>query len=157
MTTSCRLRPPLSSRSATPRRPSNPRPSERRAVSEVLEGCLVGETSPPSANFDGHIADRHAALHREGAERLAAVFNHVPDPATGPDAVEDTEHEVLGADVRRKLSLDRHGHRLRPSLRERLGREDVLDLARPDAEREGPERAVGSGVGVAADYDEPRG
>ena len=42
-------------------------------------------------------------------------------------------------------------HRLGPPLGQRLGRQHVLDLARADAERERAERAVGGGVGVAAD------
>ena len=40
---------------------------------------------------------------------------------------------------------------LRVALEQRLGREDHLDLARPDPERERPERAVGARVRVAAD------
>ena len=40
---------------------------------------------------------------------------------------------------------------LRLALEQGLGREDHLDLARPDPERERPERAVGRGVRVAAD------
>ena len=43
------------------------------------------------------------------------------------------------------------GHPLRPRLRQRLGGQHVLDLARADAEGERPERAVRGGVAVAAD------
>ena len=42
-------------------------------------------------------------------------------------------------------------HRLRPPLRQRLGGQDVLDLARADAERERAEGAVRGRVRVAAD------
>ena len=42
-------------------------------------------------------------------------------------------------------------HRLRLALEQRLGGEDHLDLARPDAEGERPEGAVSGGVRVAAD------
>ena len=42
-------------------------------------------------------------------------------------------------------------HRLRPALRERLRREDVLDLGRADPERERAEGAVRRRVAVAAD------
>ena len=48
-------------------------------------------------------------------------------------------------------AVDGHGHRLRPGLRQGLGGEDVLDLAGADAEGQRAERAVGAGVGVAAD------
>ena len=43
------------------------------------------------------------------------------------------------------------GHRLRAHLGQRLGGQDVLDLAGPDAEGEGAEGAVCRGVAVAAD------
>src|SRR5215212_10922929 len=102
---------------------------------EVLEGGLVGGDEPGSRSaFDGHVAHGHAALHREGAYRLAPVLDDVADPAAGPDAVEDAEHEVLGGDVGGQLTLHRHGHRLWPALEQRLRREDVLDLAGADAE-----------------------
>ena len=123
---------------------------------QVLEGRLVGgnEAGPGSA-LDGHVAHGHAALHRELPHGLAAVFDHVPYPATGPDTIQDAEHEVLGRDVGGKLALDGDGHGLRAALRERLGGEDVLDLAGSNAEGERAERAVGGGVGVAADDHEP--
>ena len=47
-------------------------------------------------------------------------------------------------------TVDRHAHPLRPRLRQRLGRQNVLDLAGADAEGQRPERAVGRGVAVAA-------
>ena len=45
---------------------------------------------------------------------------------------------------------------LRVALEKRLGREDHLDLARPDPEGERPERPVCRGVRVAADDRHPR-
>jgi hypothetical protein len=58
----------------------------------------------------------------------------VANPAAGPDTVQDAEHEVLGGHVGGQLALYRDGHRPRPHLRQGLRREDVLDLARADAE-----------------------
>src|SRR5215210_2206925 len=124
---------------------------------QVLEGRLVGghEASPGPA-LDGHVAHGHATLHREPPDGLATVFDHVPNPASGTDAVQDAEHQVLGRNVRGELALDGDGHGLRPALGQRLGGEDVLDLAGSDAEGERAERAVGGGVGVSADDHEPR-
>ena len=45
---------------------------------------------------------------------------------------------------------DRHRHRARPHLGQGLGGQHVLHLAGADAEGDGPEGAVGGGVGVAA-------
>ena len=50
-----------------------------------------------------------------------------------------------------QAAVDAHLVGLRVALEQGLGREDHLDLARPDPEREGPERAVRAGVRVAAD------
>src|SRR5215210_1642923 len=125
-------------------------------ASEVLEGRLVrGYEARPGPTLDGHVAHGHAALHRELSDGLTPVLYYVPDPATRPYTVQDAEHEVLGRDVGGKRALDGDGHGLRPALGKRLGSEDVLDLARPDAESERAERAVGGRVGVAADDHEP--
>ena len=55
---------------------------------------------------------------------------------------------ALTPGARRAVDPDLVG--LRVALEERLGGEDHLDLARPDAERQGPERAVRARVRVAA-------
>src|SRR5215203_3477425 len=134
-----------------------PAPGGVLPASKVLEGRLVGRHEAcPGPALDGHVAHGHASLHRELPYGLTPVLYDVPDPAARPDAVQDAEHEVLCRDVRGKLALDGDGHGLRPALGERLGGEDVLDLARPDAESERPERAVGCRMGVAADDHEPR-
>ncbi len=50
-----------------------------------------------------------------------------------------------------ELAVDGHRHPLRSFLRQRLGGEHVLDLARADAEGDRAERTVRGGVRVAAD------
>ena len=74
-----------------------------------------------------------------------------PLPAAGADPADHGQHQVLGGDPGRQLAVDGHRHGGRPSLRERLGGEHVLDLAGADAEGQGAEGAVGRGVAVAAD------
>ena len=74
----------------------------------------------------------------------------MPGAAADPDAGEQREDDVLGGDAGAEVAVDRDLVRLGPALEERLGREDHLDLARPDPERQGPERAVGRRVRVAA-------
>ena len=54
-----------------------------------------------------------------------------------------------------QVAVDGDGHRAGPVLRQGLGGEHVLDLAGADAERQRAERAVGGGVGVAADDGQP--
>ena len=61
------------------------------------------------------------------------------------------EDEVLGGDAERQLALEPHAHGLRPALDQRLRRQHMRQLARPDAERQRAQPAMGAGVAVAAD------
>ncbi len=129
----------------------------RRRVHPALhigERRVVRRDHPGAGTrLDGHVADGHPTLHREGSDRVAAVLDEMAGATAGPDARDDPEDDVLRAHVRRRLTLDRHGHGPRTLARDRLRREDVLDVARPDAERDRAQGAVGRRVAVAA-HDE---
>ena len=102
---------------------------------EVGEGDVVGRDEPGlGAGLDRHVADRHAALHREPGDRVAAVLDHRADPAARADAPDDGEDHVLGGGAGGQLAGDGDRHRARPLLGERLRGEHVLDLAGADAE-----------------------
>src|SRR5262249_21270315 len=77
--------------------------------------------------------------------------DRVAGRAADADLADDAEDEILGGDAARQLAVAADLHRLRPRLRHRLSRQDVLDLGRTDAERERAERAVGRRVRVATD------
>ena len=119
-----------------------------RAALEVREGRLVRrDHAGAGAGLDRHVADRHPPLHRERADRAAAELEHVALPAVGADLRDDREDDVLRGDAGLELALDGDRHRLEGLERQRLGRQDVLDLARADAERHRAERAVGARCG----------
>ena len=62
----------------------------------IFESRLVrSDQSGLCSAFDAHIADGHAAFHREAADRRAGVFDHVADTAVGSDLVDDAENNVL--------------------------------------------------------------
>ena len=127
-----------------------------RTPLDVGERGVVGGHHPRArAGFDRHVAHGHPALHRERADRRAAVLDHVADATVGADPIDDPEDHVLGAAAGREVALDRDRHRLRGLLRERLRREHVLDLGGADADRECAERAVRRGVRVAAHDHHP--
>ena len=118
---------------------------------EVLEGRVVrGDQPGAGAALDAHVADGHPLLHGQAADGLAGVLEDVAGPAADPDPGDQREDDVLGADARGEPPVDADLVRLRVALEEGLGGEDHLDLARPDPERERPERPVRARVRVAA-------
>ena len=118
---------------------------------DVGERGVVGrDHARARAGLDRHVADGHAPLHRERADRRPAVLDDVTDAAVRADAGDDPQDHVLRRDAGRELPLDRDGHGVGFRLRKGLRGQDVLDLRRPDADREGAERAVRGGVRVAA-------
>src|SRR3954447_360788 len=122
------------------------------ALKERERGLIGRDHACTSAGFDGHVADRHPALHRQGANGIAAVFDDVTLPATGADAGDDAENEVLGRHPGGQVADDLDRHRLRALQRQRLSCEDMLDLAGADAEGEGAEGTVRAGVTVTAHH-----
>src|SRR5690606_1246695 len=99
-----------------------------------------------------HVADRHAAFHRERANGIARIFDHIAGTASSTDLANDGKRDVLGSDARRQLAIHAHQHVLRFFLDERLGCQNVLDLGGADTVRQRTESAVRGGVAVAA-YD----
>ena len=127
-----------------------------RAAFEVGERRLVRRDHPrASAGLDRHVADGQALLHRQRADGLARVLEHVPDAAGNADPPDRTEDHVLRGHTRRQLAREVDAHGARPLLLQALRGEHVLDLRGADAERERAERAVGGRVAVAADDRHP--
>jgi hypothetical protein len=122
-----------------------------------LEGRLVrGDHPGPATALDRHVADGHAALHREPLDRRARVLDHVAHAAVHAHLPDRREDEVLGRHPVAELALVADPHRPGLALLERLGGEHVLDLAGADAEGERAEGPVRRCVGVAADDRHPR-
>ena len=70
---------------------------------EVGERRVVGRDHPGAcARLDRHVADRHAAFHRQRADGRAAVLDDRPDAAGRAETVDDREDDVLGGDARRR-------------------------------------------------------
>ena len=117
------------------------------AAPEVGEGGLVGgDHARAGAGLDRHVADGHPGLHRELLDGRAAVFEDVALAAAGADPGDDRQDQVLGGDAVGQFALDRDRHGPGAGQRQRLGGQDVLDLAGADAEGQRAEGAVGGGV-----------
>ena len=99
------------------------------AAAEVVERGLVGgDHAAPRPAFDAHVADGHAPLHREGADRFAGEFDEIARAARSGELRDDVEHDILGFDARAQCPVDRDAHAPRLGLDDALAGEDHLDL-----------------------------
>ena len=122
------------------------------AVLQVFDGGLVHADHPRArARLDRHVADRHAAFHRQRTDGAAAELHRVAGAAGSADPADDGEHDVLGGDAAAELTVDPDQHGLRLLLQQALGGEHVLDLGGADAVRQTAEGTVRGGVRIAAD------
>jgi hypothetical protein len=117
----------------------------------VSSGATIPARAPASIDML-QIVIRPSIERARMAEPRYSMIEPIPPPV--PMRADDREDHVLGGDAA-AAPRRRHRHRPRPLLGQRLRREDVLDLARADAEGERPEGAVGRGVAVAADIVMP--
>ncbi len=119
---------------------------------EILVGRVIGRHHARTrTRFDGHIANCHSLIHRQCADRGAAVLHGVSGTTVDTDFTYDAQHDVFGRHAGLQSSVQVDCERLGLSLQHRLSREDVRDLGRADAECECTERAVCARVRVTAD------
>ena len=115
-----------------------------------------GATMPgAAAALDRHVADRHAALHRQRLDGGPGELDDVAGGAVDAHLADRPEDEVLGRDAEAEARPRSGCASTRLALHEHLRRQHVLDLARADAEGQRAEGAVGGGVAVAADDRHP--
>ena len=127
------------------------------APGAIFDGLFVGrDDAGARACLDGHVADRHPAFHGKRVDGGAGVFDGVARPAGGADLADNRQDDVLAADPEADPAGDVDTHHLRFALPQGLGRHDVLDLGRADAEGDAAERPVRGGVRIAADQGEAR-
>ena len=123
-----------------------------RSALQIGEGGLVWRhESGAGATLNAHVADRHALLHGEGADRLAGVFKDVTGAAAHADARDQREDDVLRGDALLQVPVNADEIRFWRALEQTLGGEHHLDFARADTKRKRTKCTVRGGVRVAAD------
>src|SRR5882724_4001949 len=69
------------------------------AAFEVGEGGLVrSDHTCARTGFDAHVADGHAAFHREGADGGAGILDDIAGSSVRADTSDDVEDDVLRRD-----------------------------------------------------------
>jgi hypothetical protein len=119
---------------------------------QIGERGLVGrDQTGAGTHLYAEVAQRHAPFHRQRAHGRPGIFDDMAGRRVHPQPREQEQHHVLGLDIRGQPAIDRDPHVARTALAHGLGRQHVLDLGRPDAERQRAERAVRGGMAVSAD------
>ena len=123
------------------------------SVGKVFQRSSAAVQAPPRgarAGFDGHVAHRHALLHRHRTDRFTAVFEHVTGATRHAHLADDGENQIFGRHADGQTATHVDLERLRFLLQQALRREHVADFRGADAEGEGAECTVRRGVAVAA-------
>ena len=124
---------------------------QRPALEVGQRGVVDGDDAGAGAGLDGHVAQRHAAFHRQRPHGRAGELDGVARAAGGADPADDGEDDVLGGHAVAEGALDLDQHRFRLALHQALGGQRVFDLGGADAERQRAKGAVRGGVRIAAD------
>ena len=103
------------------------------------------------AAFDGHVADGHAAFHRQVTDRLAAIFDDIAGAARRAGFTDHGHGDVLGGHTGGKLAGDLDLHVLGFLLDQRLRRQHVFHLRGADPVGQRPKGPMCRGVAVTAD------
>ena len=123
-----------------------------RTSLDVFEGGFVGSNhAGAGARFNRHVADRHAAFHRQLADCLASIFQNVALTTAGADLCDDSEDDIFRSRPCRQGTVDGDCHGLERSQWQGLGCQNVFDLAGTDTECECAECTVRRGMRVTAD------
>ena len=118
---------------------------------QVLKcGFVRCDQTGTRAAFDGHVADRHAAFHRQIANGFTGIFDDMAGAAGGADLADDGEDQVLRGAALRQRAIDSDAHVLKRALQQRLRGHHMLDLGRADAEGQRAERTMGRRMAIAA-------
>ncbi len=123
----------------------------------IFDGLLVHRHQAGArAGLDGHIAHRHAAFHREIADRLAAEFDGIAGTARGANLADNGQDDILGGHARPDFAVDAHEHVLGLLLHQTLGGQRVFDFGSAYAEGQRTQRAMCRGVRIAAHHGHAR-
>ena len=126
-------------------------------ASQVLDRFFVyRHHARARTRFDRHIADRHAAFHRQRTNSCTRKLDRVTGPACGANLADDGEHDILGRHTAPDLALYADQQRFRFFRHQALRGHDVLDFRCADAERQRGKCAVRGGMRIAANDSHAR-
>ena len=129
----------------------------QRATAEVVDCFLVGvDVAAASTPFDAHVAHRHSLFHRHGIEGTAGEFVSVAHTTLHAQLLDDIQDDVLGVDAGTELPIDDDAADFRAIQEHGLSGQYFSHVAGADADGNGTEGPVSTGVAVAANNGHTR-
>ena len=81
----------------------------KRAAAHIVDGRLVHRHhAHPRTGFNRHVAQGHAAFHRQRAHRAAGKFQRMAIATGRANRADDGQHHILGGDSKRQHAIHRH-------------------------------------------------
>jgi Domain of unknown function (DUF5666)/Viral BACON domain/Putative binding domain, N-terminal len=115
------------------------------------KSCLVRvDVADARASLYGHVADRHALVHRHPIHSIAGVLVRVTTPCLHAKSMDDRQNHILRVHATRKRASDTDAANLHRFDCQALRRQDVPHLRGADAERDGAKCAMSGRVTIAA-------
>ena len=127
--------------------------SHRRkgAPLDVIDrGVVNGDHAGAGTGFDRHVADRHAAFHRQRADRAAGKLDRITIAAGRADLADHRQHDIFCRHAFWQRSVDLHKHSLGFFGQQGLGGQHVLHFGSANAMRQTTERAMRRRMRIAA-------
>ena len=121
---------------------------------DVLHGLFIhGENPVLAAGLDGHVGDSEAVVHGQRGHPLPGELQGLIQGAVHADPTDQVEDDVLAADHGLEFSLQHHLDGSGDLEPQQAGNHGGSHIRRADAGGEGPQRPIGTGVGVGAHDD----
>ena len=115
----------------------------KRTTLDVIDGGVISRHHTGTCTgFDGHVADGHAAFHRQTTDGATGKLNRIARTACRADLANDGEHDVFSADAFAKRTFNADEHRLGFFGNQSLRRQYVFNFRRADAESQRGKRAM---------------
>ena len=119
----------------------------QQAAFEVVQGFVVHtHHAGTGTGFDGHVADRHAAFHAQGADGDTAKFDGVAGAARRANFADDGQHDVFAGATACESAFHFDQHIFGLFGQKGLGGHDVFDFTGANAVCQCAKGAVGGRV-----------
>ena len=128
-----------------------------RTATQVVDGLVVhAHQSDACACFDGHVAQRHAALHAEIAHCAAGKLDGIACGARCAQHANDVQHQILGCETRCQWPLHADLHAFHGTDRQALRRQHMFHIGGTHPKGQRAKGTMRAGVRVTGHHRHAR-